>query len=117
MATICEGAAARTARPSASRALIFGTKPGSFLMGVNPAGGGTVEVLGSSVVVVLAVSVAVAVDVPVIVDVAVSMDRHVSPRPAIMLLCSLRTCLCDGKSVGIRWTCHDYCCGNRGCDS
>lgn len=55
--------------------MTLGTKPGSFLMAVNPAGGGSVEVIASPVTVVLEVSVAVAVDVPVIVDVAVSMRR------------------------------------------
>ena len=75
LATICEDAAARAARPSTSRSLILGTYPGSCVIGVKPAGAGTVEVPPATVVVVVAVAVAVCVVVAVIILVVVSMSR------------------------------------------
>ena len=70
---ICDDDAARAARPSTSRSLTLGTYPGSCVIGVKPAGAGTVEVL-EIVVVAVAVAVVVCVVVPVIVSVSVS--RH-----------------------------------------
>ena len=73
LTTICGDAAARAAKPMASRALTLGTYPGSCWMGVNPAGAGMVDVPPSLVVVALSVSVSVSVDVAVIVELCVAI--------------------------------------------
>ena len=73
LTTICGDAAARAAKPMASRALTLGAYPGSCWMGVNPAGAGTVDVPPSLVIVVLSVSVSVSVDVAVVVELCVSI--------------------------------------------
>ena len=78
LTTTCGDAAARAARPIASRALTLGTYPGSCWMGVNPAGAGTVDVPPSLVVVALAVAVSISVDVEVVVELAVSIERFKS---------------------------------------
>ena len=116
---ICDDDAARAARPSTSRSLILGTYPGSCVIGVKPAGAGTVEV-PEIVVVAVAVAVVVCVVVPVMVSVSVSRhwfssNFHSDISGSFLTCGGDRDGICIGR--GGCCLCHSIRCGHSGRDS